>query len=238
MAYTSSPVSAAPAAGLSADGLLRSLNLQSPATPVPAAFTLPQQFAPEQQVAALPLAAVLLAGLRAAFWAIRNPRVMSAVGNWIQQRAASQIATHFVGTSKSATTACHQACKTAIEKTLSQAPRALGTARNPRDFLDKLRVIADRELSVALRRFDETLVDTIKAAYKDALESAIKRALGTAKDYAIAGFTGATGIKIWESLSDKPGGNGDSKKTKLPSPEQLRNLANELEAKRSRSSGP
>lgn len=231
MAYTSSPISAAPAGGVSADGLLGRLNLQSPASPVPAAFTLPQQFAPEQQVAALPLAAVLLAGLRAAFLAIRNPRVMSAVGNWIQQRAASQIATHFVGTSKSATTACHQACRMAIEKTLSQAPGALGKARTPRQFLDKLRSIAEKELSVALKDLDKSVADTIKAAYKDALESLINRALGTAKDYAIAGFTGATGIKIWESLFDKPGGNGDSKKTKLPSPEQLRNLANELEAK-------
>jgi uncharacterized membrane-anchored protein len=121
----------------------------------------------------------------------------------------------------------------AIEKTLGQAPGALGKARTPRQFLDKLRSIAEKELSVALKDLDKSVADTIKAAYKDALESLINRVLGTAKDYAIAGFTGATGIKIWESLFDKPGGNGDSKKTKLPSPEQLRNLANELEAKRS-----
>jgi hypothetical protein len=132
--------------------------------------------------------------------AIRNPRVMRGLINWIEKRAATQ-ATKYLG--GGADRVCLKACGEAAKNALSKAatPGVLASARTPQELASQLNRLFRDEFARVSQQVPEALRSTYQAAFNDTIEGGVKALTHTMRTALVSGAAGVHGKIGWDEGS-------------------------------------
>jgi hypothetical protein len=167
-----------------------------PASPSPGA-AVPGPWTPPAAAEQVAMVRPIVKGLQ---WAVRNPRVMRGLINWIEKRAATQ-ATRYLGSG--ADRVCLRACGQATRNAMSKAatPGGMAGAQTPQELASRLNRLFRDEFARVSQQIPEAVRSTYQAAFNDAIEGGVKALTHTLRTALVSGAAGVLGKIGWDEGS-------------------------------------